>query len=294
MRRVEKMARSAEFYVVTANQGYGQDIRWTFPKYDPETGEGDTVTPGSCDCSSLMYFCAKLAGFNVPLSGNTRTMRRDFAAAGFSVIPWDSIGDTSNLRRGDILLRDSESGHTGLWTGKAIAEAYENEKGGIKGGQLGDQFNDTDHGETRISPWRYANWNYVLRYPEGWPNDTDDDCIVSEEAEGVFDSPQSEYAYRLIKYKSGMARLIIRDYFNPAAEQLYGEHWMLKNAKHLAYPVTFRELPHISQPAIIAPYNAPTAHIMAEQRTGFDFYVLAPVHGIPRFSMSVEVVGELE
>lgn len=73
------------------------------------------------DCSSFVYTAFYQGGFNVPFgSGYTGTQIADFTKAGFIWIPWDQVGDMTNLKRGDILFfRDDvqEIGHTEIYLG---------------------------------------------------------------------------------------------------------------------------------------------------------------------------------
>ena len=137
--RVQKMIDLWLWYCGEANLGYDQGNRWDFPKY------GDTQYAGECDCSSLMYHCAVLAGFALPTSGTryTGTMKRDFQAAGFK---WINEVNAANMPAGAIAWK---SGHTAGWTGRYLCEAYGDEAGGSRGGRAGDQAQ-----ETRLSPAR--------------------------------------------------------------------------------------------------------------------------------------------
>lgn len=66
-----------------------------------------------------------------------------------------------NLKRGDILL--NEKHHTAIYVGDGnIVHASLNEKGGIYGGQSGDQTGK----EICVRPYYDRPWDLVLRYPD--------------------------------------------------------------------------------------------------------------------------------
>ena len=75
MGSVSKMVSFVKEWCADDSHGYSQNNRW-----GPD-----------CDCSSLMYMAAAHAGYDVPTSGTryTRTMVRDFTAAGFQAVPFD-------------------------------------------------------------------------------------------------------------------------------------------------------------------------------------------------------------
>lgn len=58
------------------------------------------------DCSSFVSWALRHAGMDVPVS-TTYVMKENFKPYGFEWISWSSIGGTSNLQRGDILLDES-------------------------------------------------------------------------------------------------------------------------------------------------------------------------------------------
>jgi len=181
---ISRMVELVTWYCGTANLGYDQHNRWDFPPY------GDAVTPGECDCSSLVYHCAVLAGFALPTSGTryTGTMRRDFTAAGFK---WVQTSST-DWKPGDILYKD---GHTAIWTGKYIAEAYGDEHGGAWGGRTGDQGQ-----ETRLSPKR-GGWLGYFRY-------------IDQSDRRRHKTVQEQYIYHAEKRDGGWVIIYISDYFN--------------------------------------------------------------------------------
>lgn len=133
------------------SHGYSQSIdrRWGNPDYD---------------CSSFVISAFKYAGFNVGSAVNTGDMRAVFEAAGFTWIPRSVIAleDSSHLRTGDILLR--ESVHTEIYLGN-------NSMVGAHGGSY-SKYDETDPGDSsgeEISIVMYSDksWDGVLRYGTG-------------------------------------------------------------------------------------------------------------------------------
>lgn len=148
--RIEKMCRTAEQIAADDSHGYSQAYRW------PCQGE-------DFDCSSLLYHCAFHAGFNVTVgpSGThyTGTMLDDFKRAGFTALPFSSVG-LKGLKRGDILLNVKNHTELCIGNGKFVG-AHASETGGIYG-QQGDQ---TGREISVCNAYDYP-WNYVLRPPK--------------------------------------------------------------------------------------------------------------------------------
>lgn len=142
---VEGMVQLAVDIANDDSHGYDQGNRWG-PDYD---------------CSSLLLYCAKKAGFNVYGSspyGNTQTMIQQFTGAGWEWLS-GAGNDVSQLQRGDIVLNISS--HTEMYIGgQQNVGAHINEFGGITGGRTGDQTGN----EISVSGWYSFPWNGVLRY----------------------------------------------------------------------------------------------------------------------------------
>lgn len=166
MSRREDFIRILEQMCDDDSHGYDQNNRWG-PDFD---------------CSSLMYWCAHEAGYDVPIySGYTGTMVRDFTNAGWTCVPytnqnlWDIPGGCIMLqatRHTEGVIRD------GQWGG-----AHCNEWGGIVGGAVGDQ---SGREISRCNPYHYApypdDWDYIL-YP---PDEEEDMPSAQEIAEAVW------------------------------------------------------------------------------------------------------------
>lgn len=128
------------------------------------------------DCSSLMYFLAKLSGFDVETGGDkvrfTGTMLKDFEKAGFQILPFANVG-VSDLQIGDILLNLALHAEVYVGDGDSVG-ATSSETGGYFG-EAGDQTGR----EIEKHPVTTFNkgWNYVLRPPH--------DDILKDESDDV-------------------------------------------------------------------------------------------------------------
>lgn len=125
------------------SHGYDQTNRWG-PDYD---------------CSSLVITAFKKAGLNLK-SIYTGNMKADFMANGFAdVTSKINLQTGAGLVKGDVLLNQAH--HTALYIGDGmIVHASGNEKGGARGGQIGDQTG------REICTRTYYNypWDTILRY----------------------------------------------------------------------------------------------------------------------------------
>ena len=129
------------------SHGYSQYRRWPWQGTD-------------YDCSSLMYWSAHNAGYDVPESGYTGTMLADFKAAGFTAVPWD--GNIWDCTPGDILLaHNGNRQHTEMYVGDGNnVGAHIAETGDIDGAP-GDQTGN----EISVAP-NWGDWDYVLIPPD--------------------------------------------------------------------------------------------------------------------------------
>lgn len=144
----EKAVKWAVETAQDGTHGYDQAHRWG-PDYD---------------CSSLVITAYQKAGMPVRDNGATYTgnMRDAFKKCGFREV-------TGFLKAGDVLL--NEKNHAALYIGDGkIVQASHNEKGGITGGQTGDQ----NGKEIAIVNYYDYPWDCVLRYggAESSPADT--------------------------------------------------------------------------------------------------------------------------
>ena len=146
MSKIQKMVDLAIKIARDDSHGYSQRRRW------PSQGT-------DFDCSSLMYYCAHEAGYDVPLSGYTGTMLADFTKAGFTAVPFD--GNLSDLEPGDIMLNVQD--HTEMYVGNGkFVGAHIAETGdvdGAPGDQTGDEISECNAYVPSFG------WDYVLVPP---------------------------------------------------------------------------------------------------------------------------------
>ena len=154
MTKTEKATQQMEAWAKDNSHGYDQAYRW---------GQ-----KGDYDCSSAVITAWELAGVPVKTAGATYTgnIRPVFLANGFSdVTSKVNLATGSGLQRGDVLL--NAANHVAMYCGNGKeVEASINEKGGVTGGQPGDQTGK----EFLIRSYRNYPWNYVLRYADAARN----------------------------------------------------------------------------------------------------------------------------
>lgn len=132
------------------NLGYDQSNRW------------DIRQGGECDCSSLVIFALREAGYDTGDASYTGNLSSNLTKRG-----WKRIPVNGQPQAGDILLNDAD--HVAVWLGDCLAQASIDENGNIAGGQSGDQGN-----ETNCRSYYDYPWNCYLRYSGGddmdsWP-----------------------------------------------------------------------------------------------------------------------------
>lgn len=148
MSKIEKAIEWALNIANDSSHGYDQANRWG-PNYD---------------CSSFLITAWEKAGVPVKTKGATFTgnMKSVFLKCGFKdVTKNDNVefGMGAGLQRGDILLH--EQNHTAMYLGGGqIVQASINERGGITGGQSGDQTG----GEINVRNYYNYPWKVLLRY----------------------------------------------------------------------------------------------------------------------------------
>lgn len=128
--------------------GYDQSQRW------------DIRDGGECDCSSLVIWALKQAGFETGSASYTGDLSDNLTSRGWARLPFS----ISAARAGDILLNDVH--HTcavisGSGSGAIIAQASIDENGRTSGGRSGDQGSETN--TKRIYEY-WAGWDCILRY----------------------------------------------------------------------------------------------------------------------------------
>lgn len=134
------------------NLGYDQDNRW------------DIRDGGECDCSSLVIWALKSAGFDVGSASYTGDLSANLTARGWSRLAFRM----ADVRKGDILLCDDHhvcAVIAGSGSTATIAQASIDERGRIAGGSAGDQTGSETH--TRRVYVFSRGWDCILRYEGG-------------------------------------------------------------------------------------------------------------------------------
>lgn len=132
--------------------GYDQDNRWAI--YDG----------GECDCSSLVIWALRQAGFDTGSASYTGDMSSNLTSRGWKRLPFS----IASVRAGDILLNDEKhvcAVISGSGASAIIAQASIDERGQAKYGASGDQTG----GETntrQVYEYRWG-WDCILRYSGG-------------------------------------------------------------------------------------------------------------------------------
>lgn len=144
------------YWCDVASLGYSQSDRW------------DIRDGGNADCSSLVIWCLREAGFDTGGATYTGNLSAELTARGWARLPND--GDP---QPGDILLNDQD--HVAVYLGGGrLAQASMSEHG-TAWGSGGDQTG----GETNTAPYYDYPWDCYLRYTG--PQDEEDDSNDDEE-----------------------------------------------------------------------------------------------------------------
>lgn len=141
--------------------GYDQSQRWNI--YDG----------GECDCSSLVIWALKQAGFDTGSASYTGDMSSNLTKRGWTRIPYKGL---YQVKAGDILLNDQY--HTaavisGSGATAKLAQASIDERGRATGGSAGDQSGRETN--TRQVYYYSHGWDCILRYSgaDSAPSGTD-------------------------------------------------------------------------------------------------------------------------
>ena len=129
--------------------GYDQSNRW------------DIRDGGECDCSSLVIYALRQAGFATGGATYTGNLSANLTKHGWKRLP----PDLSTLQPGDILLNDKH--HVcmvirGHGRDAIIAQASIDERGKASGGRAGDQTGGETN-ERKVYVYRHG-WDCILRY----------------------------------------------------------------------------------------------------------------------------------
>lgn len=141
MASVQKLVDRMRYWCLAGDLGYDQNQRW------------DIRVGGECDCSSLVIWALREAGFDTGGSTYTGNLSSQLTARG-----WARLPAGGSPQAGDILLNDVH--HVAVFVGGGqLAQASIDERGRASGGQSGDQAN-----ETNVKAYYSYPWNCYLRY----------------------------------------------------------------------------------------------------------------------------------
>lgn len=156
MSKLDTFIERMEYWCEVADLGYDQANRW------------DIRDGGTCDCSSLVYWCLWESGLLekpddlYERAYYTGTIRRDLEAAGWKAVDFSF----ENVKPGDILLNYANhvavSIYGNNWS-SFVAQGSIDENGNITGGKPGDQSGR----ETNIRAIYDYPWDIVMRISEG-------------------------------------------------------------------------------------------------------------------------------
>lgn len=130
--------------------GYDQSNRW------------DIRDGGECDCSSLVIWALKRAGFDTGDSTYTGDLSRNLTQRGWKRLPFS----LASVRKGDILLNDAYhvcACIAGAGESATIAQASIDENGNAVGGASGDQSGRETNTRT-VYVYAHGGWDCILRY----------------------------------------------------------------------------------------------------------------------------------
>lgn len=142
MGNLNALVNRMRYWCGSVSLGYDQSQRWN-------------IRPGGeCDCSSLVIFALREAGFDTGSATYTGNLSANLTARGWRRLPADG-----NPQPGDILLNDVH--HVAVYLGGGmLAQASIDERGRASGGASGDQTGR----ETNIRVYYTYPWNCYLRY----------------------------------------------------------------------------------------------------------------------------------
>lgn len=142
---LEKLCERMAYWCNEGNLGYDQSNRW------------DIRYGGEADCSSLVIFALREAGFDTGSASYTGDMSANLTKRG-----WKRVKVDGKPQKGDILLNDAR--HVAVCIGNGqIAYASIDENGKARGGKAGDQTGK----ETRVRSYYDYPWDCYLRYDGG-------------------------------------------------------------------------------------------------------------------------------
>jgi peptidoglycan hydrolase-like protein with peptidoglycan-binding domain len=144
MGNVNTLISRMRYWCQSVSLGYDQNHRW------------DIRPGGNCDCSSLVIWCLREAGFDTGTASYTGNLSSNLTARG-----WQRLPAAGSPLAGDILLNDAH--HVAVYIGNGqLAQASISEHGTAYGAG-GDQ---TGH-ETNVEAYYSYPWDCYLRYAGG-------------------------------------------------------------------------------------------------------------------------------
>lgn len=144
MGNLNTLINRMKYWCLNANLGYNQYKRWNI------------YPGGECDCSSLVIFALREAGFDTGSATYTGNLSDNLTKRGWKRMPVDG-----HPQPGDVLLNDVH--HVAVYIGNGqLAQASISENGTISG-RPGDQTNN----ETNVRAYYNYPWNCYLRYQGG-------------------------------------------------------------------------------------------------------------------------------
>lgn len=159
MGNLNTLINRMRYWCQSVSLGYDQTNRW------------DIRPGGECDCSSLVIWCLREAGFDTGSATYTGNMSSNLTARG-----WRRLPANGSPQPGDILLNDIN--HVAVYLGGGmLAQASISEHGTISGA-AGDQTSR----ETNIKPYYSYPWDCYLRY--GADQSTTSDALVVDGSGG--------------------------------------------------------------------------------------------------------------
>ena len=170
MGSIEKFVYWMRLACTVWSLGYDQSNRW------------DIRDGGECDCSSLVIWALRKAGFDVGSASYTGDLSDNLVARGWRRIRFTAL---AQLRTGDILLNDEFhvcAVISGSGAGAIVAQASIDENGRATGGASGDQSGRETN--TRTAYVYSRGWDCVLRWEGG---DSDATAHVALDVTGTID-----------------------------------------------------------------------------------------------------------
>lgn len=158
MGNLNTLINRMKYWCNQANLGYDQYNRW------------DIRPGGECDCSSLVIFALREAGFDTGSASYTGNLSENLTKRG-----WKRLPVNGHPQPGDILLNDVH--HVAVYIGNGqLAQASISERGTITG-VSGDQTGR----ETNVRSYYNYPWNCYLRYQVPSSGRIDEDGICGHD-----------------------------------------------------------------------------------------------------------------